>query len=178
MSIGVCRVSRHSPPPPCAPSHSSEATTAGGGTLRPPPRHDDCATGGRTVKCRACSSRPSAPRGIGCGHVGISRSGRDVHVPVDTVLWGPSGRHFRSRLPVAQRDRSHITPHDAPKSLLCLTGFQTGSANSSGRSLEHDARRRGARDGRDRARVHLQGGIARRSCPCGQSATAKMRCDD
>ena len=64
----VCRVSRHSQPPPSSPSHSSEATTAGGGTPRPPPRHDDCATVGRTVKCRACSSRPSAPRGIGCGN--------------------------------------------------------------------------------------------------------------
>ena len=141
---------------------------------------------------------PCAPRGIGCGNVGISRAGREFHVRVDTVLWCPSGRHVHSRRPVAQRDRSHpsrethpcaradhrawapgtltMTPHhrcDSPKSLLCLTGFQTGSAKSSGRSLEHGSRRRGARDERDRARVHLRGGIARRSCLCGQPPTAK-----
>ena len=118
--------------------------------------------------------------------------------PTRDRLWE---RHFHSRRPVAQRDRSPPSrethpcgradhrawapggsrhsqmtphhPHDAPKSLLCLTGFQTGSAKSSGRSLEHGARRRGARDGRDRARVHLRGGIAQRSCPCGQPPTAK-----
>ena len=79
-------MSRHSH----SPSPSSEATTAGGGTPRPPPRHDDCATVGRTVKCRACSSRSSAPRGIGCGH------------------------HVHSRRPVAQRDRSHPSRETHP----------------------------------------------------------------
>ena len=136
----ACRVTQHR-------HHVRRITPAKrqppGGTPRPPPRHDDCATVGRTVQCRACSSRPSAPRGSGCGHVGISRAGRDVHVPVDTVLWCPSGRHFHSRRPVAQRDRSQPSrethpcgradhrawapgtltmtphhPHDFPKSLI------------------------------------------------------------
>ena len=124
----ACRVT---PPPPCAPSHSSEATTAGGGTPRPPPRHDDCATVGRTVQCRACSSRPSAPRGIGCGHVGISRAGREVHVPVDTVLWCPSGHHVHSRRPVAQRDRSQPSRETHPCGCADHRAWAPGSSRRS-----------------------------------------------
>ena len=145
----VCRVSRHSQPPPCSPAQSSEATTAGAGDAT-------TATAARRLRDRWADG--PVPRVL------VS-----PFCPTRDRLWA----NVHSRRPVAQRNRSHITPHDAPKSFLCLTRFQTGSAKSSRRSREHGARRRGARDGRDRARVHLRGGIARRSCPCGHPPTAK-----
>ena len=131
MSIGVCRVSRHSQPPPCSPSHSSEATTAAGGTPRPPPRHDDCATVGRTVQCRACSSRPSAPRGIGCGNA-ISTVGVPWPNVIDPTL---PGRHtpvgaadHRAWAPGSSR-HSHndpTSPTRCPEESFVLDRFPDG----------------------------------------------------
>ena len=117
MSIGVCRVSRHSTPPPTAtmfavPLQRSDNRRRGYATTATAARRlrDGWADG--PVPLVLVS--PCASRGIGCGHVGLSSAGREFHVPVDTVLWCPSGRHFHSRRPVAQRDRSHPSRETHP----------------------------------------------------------------
>ena len=124
-------MSRHSPPPPCSPSHSSEATTAGGGTPRPPPRHDDCATVGRTVQCRSCSSRPSAPRGLGCGKA-ISTVGVPLPNVIDPTL---PGRHTPVGVPIivpglpaapGSSQNDPTSPTRCPEELFLLDTFPDG----------------------------------------------------